>query len=171
LLRPSGDGSALVTLQDNTIPSLSGRSDPAVLWDLHGDARMSSILSGHRGRVFNGRWIGDRVLTAASDGTARLWEGSTGRQIRVYQAQTRRFLADAAISADGALLAAGGADGLVEFWDVATGRELWALRAHASHVVGLHFEGADLVTRGFGGEMARWHFPPAANAKRRMVPR
>jgi eukaryotic-like serine/threonine-protein kinase len=168
LLRPSQDGSKLVTIQDNTIPSLSGRGDPAVLWDLR-SMRMVSALSGHKGRVFNARWAADRILTTASDGSVRLWDGMTGRQVRAYKAQARRFLADAAISSDGALLAAGGADGLVEFWDVATGRELWALRAHASHVVGLHFDGADLVTRGFGGEMARWHFTSASDVVRRMV--
>lgn len=169
VLRPSPDAGRLVALQENTIPSLSGRGDPAVLCDLRG--QRVSTLAGHRGRVFNARWVGDRFLTTASDGSVRLWEGGSGRQLRVFQAQARRFLADAAISPDGSLLAAGGADGLVEFWDFATGRELWALRAHASHVVGLHFDGDELVTRGFGGELARWRFPPAADVVRRMVTR
>lgn len=170
LLRPSPDGSRLVAIQDNTIPSLAGHGDPAILVDLRGGR--VSVLAGHRGRVFNGRWVGgDRVLTTASDGTVRLWDGASGRQVRVFQAQARRFLADAAISRDGALLVAGGADGLVEFWDFATGRELWSLRAHSSHVVGLHFEGDDLLTRGFGGEIARWQFAPAPDVIRRMVSR
>jgi len=46
---------------------------------------------------------------------------------------------------------------------------LWTLRAHASQVVGLHFEDADLITRGYGGEMARWRFAPAADGVRGMV--
>ena len=33
------------------------------------------------------------------------------------------------------------------------------LRAHASYVVGVHYEGNDLVTRGFAGDIARWTLP------------
>jgi len=33
------------------------------------------------------------------------------------------------------------------------------LRAHASYVVGVHYEGDDLVTRGFAGDIARWVLP------------
>jgi hypothetical protein len=33
---------------------------------------------------------------------------------------------------------------------------IWTLRAHNSAISGIHFEGTDIVTRGFTGEMARW---------------
>jgi hypothetical protein len=46
---------------------------------------------------------------------------------------------------------AGDTDGLLRFWDTANGRLLWTLPAHKSHLVGVHFEGNDLVTRGFAG--------------------
>jgi len=36
---------------------------------------------------------------------------------------------------------------------------LWTLRAHQSHVVGIHFEGDSIVTRGFAGDVTRWTVP------------
>jgi hypothetical protein len=36
---------------------------------------------------------------------------------------------------------------------------LWTLRAHASYLVGVHYEGPDLITRGFAGDIARWMLP------------
>ena len=57
------------------------------------------------------------------------------------------------------MIVAGAADGLLRFWDAASARPLWTLHAHPSHVVGIHFEGNDIVTRGFGGDVARWSLP------------
>jgi WD40 repeat protein/serine/threonine protein kinase len=166
LLRPSTDG-RLVTLPGATIPSLRGRADPAALWDLRGrGGHLVAELRGNLGRVVTARWTDRGVVTVGADGTARLWD-ATGHLVREYEVLTQhRLLVDVAVSLDGKLLAAGGADGLVEFWDFGTGRELWSLRAHAAQVVGLHFEGAELVTRGFGGELSRWHFDPAADVIR-----
>jgi hypothetical protein len=31
--------------------------------------------------------------------------------------------------------------------------------AHQPHVIVVHFEGGDLVTRGFNGDLARWTLP------------
>jgi WD40 repeat protein len=59
----------------------------------------------------------------------------------------------------GSVVVAGGGDGLLRFWDASSGKLLWTLPAHKSHVIGIHFEGDDLVTRGFGGDVARWTLP------------
>ena len=34
---------------------------------------------------------------------------------------------------------------------------IWTLRAHMVGVAGIHFEGGDIVTRGFTGEISRWN--------------
>jgi hypothetical protein len=47
------------------------------------------------------------------------------------------------------MVVAGGGDGLLQFWDTATARPLWTLPAHKSPLIGLHFEGTAIVTRGF----------------------
>jgi hypothetical protein len=72
---------------------------------------------------------------------------------------TSRFLADAVLDPDRAMIVAGGSDGLLWFWDLPTGRQLWKLQAHRSHAIGIHLEGSALVTRGFAGEVSRWILP------------
>jgi hypothetical protein len=53
----------------------------------------------------------------------------------------------------------GDADGILRFWDTSSGRLLWTLPTHKAYVIGIHFEGDDIVTRGFGGDGARWTLP------------
>ena len=124
-LRPSPDGHHLIT-----IPSYAGKAAPPVLWDLERYRRIAQ-LEGHLGQVFSVRFIGGggEILTAGGDGTTRMWDSATGRLRQTYRGGSR-FLADAAVSPDGAIVAAGGADGLLRFWDAATARPLWALPAH-----------------------------------------
>jgi WD40 repeat protein len=112
--------------------------------------------------VFSARFVASSIVTAGGDGTARVWDELTGQLRQTYRG-SRRFLVDATISPDGSMVLAGGADGYLRFWDVASARMIWALQAHRSYVVGVHFEGNDLVTRGFSGDVARWSLPtPAA---------
>jgi WD40 repeat protein len=164
LLRPSPDGTRLVT-----VPNMNGEAAPSVLWDLERYQRVAALddrgaetaAVGRRvGQVSSARFAdGSReILTVADDGMARLWDGRTGRLLSSYRS-TSRFLADAVLAPDGSTIVAGGSDGALWFWDRAIPRPLWKLRAHDSHVVGVHFEGDALVTRGFGGEVARWTLP------------
>jgi len=93
-----------------------------------------------------------------TDGAARLWNGETGRLLSSYHSASR-FLADAVVTSDGSMVIAGGSDGLLWFWDRTTARQLWKLQAHKSHVVGIHLEGDQMVTRGFAGDVSRWILP------------
>ena len=152
LLRSAPDGARLLTL------SSGAKQAPPELWDLVGYHSVAQ-LEGH-GRVFSTRFVrgGREILTSGGDGTVRLWDGVTGHLLQTYRGGTR-FLADAALNSAGSLLVAGGGDGLLRFWDVASGRQIWTLQAHKSHVLGIHFEGEDLITRGFIGDVARWSLP------------
>jgi WD40 repeat protein len=164
LLRPSPDGARLVT-----IPNMNGKTTPSVLWDLERYRRVAELddrvaeaaVIGRRvGQVTSARFVdGSReILSVGDDGMARLWDGRTGQLLSSYRS-TSRFLADAAVTPDGSMIVAGGSDGALWFWDRAITRPLWKLGAHGSHVVGVHFEGDALVTRGFTGEVARWTLP------------
>lgn len=157
LLRPSPDGRRLVTLPNVAIPSQSGSIGPALLWDLE-TGRLVSRLVGHRGRTVAARWIASEVLTAGGDGTARRWDGLTGQERKVYQAP--RGLSDVALGQG--VIVAGDTDGVLHFWDIQSGDRLWTLKAHTSCLAGLHFEGDDLVTRGFGGDVSRLELPEAS---------
>jgi WD40 repeat protein len=157
LLRISLNGHRLLTLA-----SYMQGAAPA-LWDLE-RYQLVGRLEGHVGQVRSARLVHEdrEILTAGGDGTARLWDATTGRLVRTYHGGSR-FFVDATLSPDGTMVVAGDGDGLLRFWEAATGQALWLLRAHKSHVVGVHFEGADIVTRGFGGDLARWQLPPPEN--------
>lgn len=151
LLRPSRDGLRLITM-----PSYTGKAASPTLWDLE-HYRLIAQLEGHVGQVRSARFMGGsrEILTAGADGAARLWDGETGRLRQSYRG-TSRSLADATLTPDGSMVVTGDGDGLLRFWDAASGRPLWTLPAHKSLVVGIHFEGDDVVTRGFAGDVARW---------------
>jgi WD40 repeat protein/serine/threonine protein kinase len=149
------DGSRLVAIA--MISIYTGNTPPPLLVDLE-RYRVIAQLEGHVGRVSSARWVaGNQILTAGADGTARLWDGSTGRLRQIYRGGSRA-LKDAALTPEG-LVMAGDADGQLRFWDRDSGRLLWALHAHASPIIGVHVEGGDIVTRGFTGELSRWTLP------------
>jgi WD40 repeat protein len=140
------------------LSSYTGPTAPPILVDLE-HYRIVALLDGHTGRVFSARWTSDqRIITAGADGTARLWDGRRGLPLQTYSGGPR-FLADAMLTHDG-LVVGGDADGFLRFWDEATGAKLWILRAHKSAVIGVHLTSdgsGDIVTRGFTGEVSRWH--------------
>jgi WD40 repeat protein/serine/threonine protein kinase len=154
LLRPSQDGRRLVT-----ISSYLGETAPPALWDLE-RYRLQATLSGHIGRVFTARFVRDEheILTTGVDGTVMSWDSASGQQRAAYHGGSR-YLADAVLTPDGAMVVAGGGDGLLRFWEVESMKLLWTLPAHKVGVVGIHFDGGDIVTRGFGGDVSRWTVP------------
>ena len=82
---------------------------------------------------------GNILATAGTDGTARLWDPSTGKQLHVLVGHTHRLLSSVAFSPDGKWVATGCTDNTVKIWDVATGAELQTLRGHAGPVSSVAF--------------------------------
>jgi WD40 repeat protein/serine/threonine protein kinase len=153
-LRPSSNGSHLIT-----IPT-TGTVHPITLWDLEHGQRIAQ-LEGHKGPVFSARFVrGDaEVLTAGTDGAARLWDAATGRLRKTYF-RSSPYLIDAALDPRGTMVVTAGGDGMLRFWDVSSARMIWTLQAHSSPIAGVQFVGDDeLVTRGFTGELAHWKLP------------
>jgi WD40 repeat protein/serine/threonine protein kinase len=157
LLRPSPDGTHLVTI------SIRSKQAAPALWDLD-QRRLVAQLDGHVGRVFAARFVatGREILTAGADGTVRLWNARTGSPHQTFRGDSH-FLADATLAPDGSVVVAGGSDGLLRFWDASSGRLVWTLQAHKSYVIGVHYEGAEIVTRGFAGDVSRWKLPEPDN--------
>jgi len=155
MLRQSPDGQRLVALARYT------KVAPPTLWDLDRYRRIAQ-LQAHMGLVFSARFTAaGQLLTAGGDGTARLYDGATGRLVQTYRARAQ-FFTDATLSPDGTVVVAGGSDGLVRFWDTTSGRPLWTMPAHKLPVPGIHFEGSDLITRSLAGDVARWALPDLA---------
>jgi serine/threonine-protein kinase len=148
MLRPSADGRRLLA-----VPFHAGKPAPMVLLDLD----RSVVIRLEGSPVYAARWTSVGILSAHADAAARLWT-SDGVLRQIYHGGSR-FMSDADLSPDGSMVVAGGGDGLIRFWDVITGHPLWNLPAHKPYIMGLHFQSGSIVTRGIGGEMARWHLP------------
>jgi WD40 repeat protein len=154
ILRMSPDGRRLVT-----VSSFMGKVAAPELWDMEHYRRVAQLASTGHGQVYSARFIArDQVITACSDGSIRLWVAETGQLRRTYRGGSS-FLVDATLFANGSVLIAGGGDGQLRFWETASGRPLWTMPAHRSHLVGVHVEGNDIVTRGFSGDITRWSLP------------
>jgi len=136
---------------------------PPELWDV-GSNTIVARLEGHVGRVWAAHLAhGAKIVSAGADGTARLWDASTGKLLQTFEpVGAPRFLADAALNDSGSLLVAGAGDGSLKFWDVESGREIWTLQVHKSAVVRVAFDDGAIVTQGQAGDVARWVLPDPA---------
>jgi WD40 repeat protein len=153
-LRISPDSRRLVT-----VPDFKGTVVAPELWDTEHYRLIAPLASTAQGQVYSARFIArDQVITACSDGAIRLWDAEGGQLRRRYRGGPN-FLVDATLSTDGTMLIGGGGDGRLRFWEASSGRPLWTMPAHRSHLVGVHVEGSDIVTRGFSGDIARWSMP------------
>uniref|UniRef100_UPI00351CDFEC WD40 repeat domain-containing protein n=1 Tax=Frankia sp. CIT1 TaxID=2880974 RepID=UPI00351CDFEC len=71
------------------------------------------------------------MIASGGDGTVRLWEVATGRELRTLTGHTD-WVWSVGFSPDGSMIASGGDDRMVRLWDVATGRELRTLTGHTA---------------------------------------
>jgi WD40 repeat protein len=155
-MRMSSDGRRLVTA------SIHMRVAPPELWDVERYRQVGGLVEVGQGPVYSTRFLSnEQIVTGCADGAFRLWNATTGELRQTYRGGSR-FLIDATLSPDGAMLIGGGVDGQLRFWDLSSGRQLWTTPAHRSHVVGVHMEGTDIVTRGYAGDLARWSLPSSA---------
>ncbi|HEX4422851.1 MAG TPA: protein kinase [Kofleriaceae bacterium] len=153
-LRFSSDGRRLITLPKRR-GSANGKPTQPALWDLE-HYQLVRELEGHRGQVFGARFLDDdEILSAGSDGTARLW-GADGRLNRTYRGSHSVAVSDAVLSPDRNFVVGGCGDSALHVWSKESGRQVWTLPVHRSSVMGLHWEGNDIVTRSFSGEISRW---------------
>src|SRR5262249_52745938 len=98
------------------------------LWDL-GQVERNGVLRGHSSYVYDVSFSpeGTRILSAAWDGTARLWDPTTGRETGRFEHSKQSaggIVVAASYSPDGRQVATVTASGAVSFWDVASGNKL-----------------------------------------------
>jgi DNA-binding beta-propeller fold protein YncE len=97
-------------------------------------------LTGHKGGVTSVAYFPDgrRIVTGSRDGTARVWDVTTGESLRTIEGQKGTVYA-VAVSADGARVATGAGDGVVRVWDVKSGELVAMLEGHTGTVRGVAY--------------------------------
>ena len=92
----------------------------------------AQILGGHSGYVTAVAWSpdGHHILTASNDGTARIWDATTGDNTLTLT--HTNSLSVVAWSPDGHHILTGSEDGTVRIWDAATGDNTLTLTHKAS---------------------------------------
>jgi hypothetical protein len=92
---------------------------------------------------------GQRIVAGNEDGTARIWDAVSGRELRKIHANFGRIFS-VAVTPDGRRLVTGGVP--AKLWDTVTGRELLQLTGHNSGARSVAFtpDGERIVTGGQG---------------------
>ncbi|MEZ6185154.1 MAG: hypothetical protein R3F62_09120 [Planctomycetota bacterium] len=125
LRRWSGQGRVLALAADPQGARLlvCGGSERATVYDV-ARGEVLAVLAGHTGEVYAGAFLPDGdVVTAARDGTARVWTLAGGAGLRRWSAGERAVTALAA-APSGLVAASGDAGGAVTLWDVASQQPL-----------------------------------------------
>jgi WD40 repeat protein len=103
------------------------------VWDLQtGTLRQKDLghFFGIEGLAFSPR---DGVVgSIGEDGTARLWEARTGKQLHILRHEAERIRA-LAFAPDGSRLATSSFDDSVRLWDSETGRQIFKLAGHGKY--------------------------------------
>jgi WD40 repeat protein/tRNA A-37 threonylcarbamoyl transferase component Bud32 len=81
---------------------------------------------------------GKRLASAGQDGTVRVWDLATGKEVLTLKGHAGPALG-VTFSPDGKRLASAGEDKTVRIWDAASGHELLTLKGHTSRVRGVAF--------------------------------
>jgi WD40 repeat protein len=103
---------------------------------------------------------GKYVLTSASimDGTARLWDTSTGQLIQEYKRPASGEMGSLDFSPDGKYVIADGGDSSLRLWDEQTGKELRQFIGHTSVIYTAVFspDGRYIATASADGTARLW---------------
>jgi mono/diheme cytochrome c family protein len=97
-------------------------------------------FAGHSGPVVSLAFSPDgrRALSGSDDNTLRLWDVSTGREIRTLEGHTGAVLA-VVFSPDGRSALSGSYDRTVRLWDLSSGRQLQRFDGHTERVSSVAF--------------------------------
>lgn len=102
----------------------------------------------------NQKWI----LSGSEDHTIKVWELSTGQEIRTLAGHAGFFVRSIAIRPDEELLASAG-DDIIKLWDLETGEEIRTLSGHSSVIQRLAFspDGKVLMSAGNDKTIKIWN--------------
>src|SRR6266852_5197921 len=115
-------------------------------------------LVGHETMVNSASFSPDgaRIVPASGDGTARLWDATSGQELAVLRGH--EFVNSASFSPDGARIVTASDDRTARLWDATSGQELAVLRGHEFAVSSASFspDGARIVTASADRTVRLW---------------
>lgn len=76
---------------------------------------------------------GQTLVSASHDKTIKIWQLSTGREIRTLRGHSH-YIFTVAISPDGQIIASGSWDDTIKIWQLSTGREIRTLNDHSGDI-------------------------------------
>ena len=100
---------------------------------------------------------GTRIVSGSSDESVRVWDASTGNELRVLDGHTKR-VNSVAFSVDGTRIVSGSSDESVRVWDASTGDELRVLNGHTDIVNSVAFsaDGTRIVSGSSDQSVRLW---------------
>ncbi|CAI9113596.1 OLC1v1014226C1 [Oldenlandia corymbosa var. corymbosa] len=125
---------------------VSGSDDQTVLvWDKQ-TTQLLEELKGHDAQVNYVRMLsGERVLTAAHDGTIKMWDVRTDTCVATVGRCSSAVLCVEYDDSTG-ILAAGGRDAIANIWDIRAGRQMHKLSGHTSWIKSIRMVGDTVIT-------------------------
>lgn len=134
----------------------AGASDAIVLWEAGWRFRS---FAGHTDSVSSVAFSPDGAFLASGswDGTIKLWDMSTGREIFTFIGH-KGPVNSIAFSPDGKILASGSRDATIKLWDVTTGQEIHTFTGHMGSVESVAFspDGRILASGSKDGTVLVW---------------
>ncbi|MBE0479655.1 MAG: serine/threonine protein kinase [Dehalococcoidia bacterium] len=130
---------------------------------------LKSVLRGHEDWINAAAFSpdGKLVLSASDDRTMRLWEVSTGENIRTFRGHDGR-VSTVAMSPGGNFALSGSHDGTVRLWNLHTGETIRVLEGHRDWVssVAISPDGSFALSGSDDGSLCVWSLMGAGNLRR-----
>jgi WD40 repeat protein len=126
-------------------------------------ARLGTLRFRHGGAVLFLAYIdeGKSLITASQDGTVRMWEADSGKEIRRYASPqfAPNMISCAALSPDGERIAVGGQDGAISFYEIASGRHIRQVKGNpANGIAAVLFtaDGKSVFAKSYDQAIRHW---------------
>jgi RNA polymerase sigma factor (sigma-70 family) len=169
VLKDSANRACLAFTRDGQTLAAAGDDGAFQVWDVASGKKRYPPFPGHGNSVASVAYAPDGKTLAtccAIDGTIRLWEAATGKEIRRWEAH--RGLnptfgpLSLAFSPDGKTLVSGGQDQMLRLWEVAGGKEIRHFPETEPKALAFHHklqfspDGKFVATMNYSGAVRLW---------------